>query len=201
MILTLAASRPEFLNTIAVLVARLGQPFILLSPTNRHLGPGAKELLASTGEAFFALEENVVVRSMPAGGSKQNGEGPLELSCTSPPRSLFEQVTSLAPKPPDEELARRAFLALQNEDGSVRRKPPSLYMVFELYCVKELTIPQIARKCGCAIGTVANRLKLLRNKTGVAPERLRRVAALFTKFVEDFSGAGRKPNKGRRNHE
>src|SRR6266702_4709644 len=51
-ILTLASSRPEFLNTIAVLIARLGQPFILFAPTNRHLGPGAKELLANTGAAF-----------------------------------------------------------------------------------------------------------------------------------------------------
>src|SRR5260370_30707087 len=56
-ILTLSSSRPEFLNAIAVLVARLGQPFILLGPTKRHLSLAAKELLAKSGAAFFALEE------------------------------------------------------------------------------------------------------------------------------------------------
>ncbi len=177
-ILTLASSRPEFLNTIAVLVARLGQPFIVFAPTNRHLGLAAKELLANTGAAFFALEDHLLLQS--------SSSTELELTCTVPPEKLFAQVAPLAPDPSDEDLARRTFLALQNQDDSVRRKSPSLYTVFDLYCIKELTIPQIARKCRCSIGTVANRLKLLRGKTGVAPERLRRVAPHFTKFDDAF---------------
>ena len=57
--------------------------------------------------------------------------------------------------------------------------------------MKELTIPQIARKCRCSIGTVANRLKPLRTKTGVSPERLRRVSPLFLQFDDAFRQAER----------
>ncbi len=76
------------------------------------------------------------------------------------------------------------------EAGS-RRKSPTLYTVFQLYCIEELTIPQTARKCRCSLGTVANRLNLLRARTGVAPERLRGISAYFTKYEGDFRQAQR----------
>jgi len=178
-ILTLASNRPEFLNTVAVLVARLGQPFILLAPTNRHLRLAAQEILANYGAAFFPLEQHLCL-------TETHG-----LICRIPPAKLFAEVAPLRSDPSDEDLARRTFLVLQDEEPGTRRKLPTLYTVFQLYCLKNLTIPQIARKCRCSLGTVANRLKLLQSKTGVAPERLRRVSPHFIKFVDDARQARR----------
>jgi hypothetical protein len=178
-ILTLSSSSPEFLNTIAGLIARLAQPFILLTPTDLHLGLAAHKLLANTGAGCFTLQDHL--RLDQSGG----------LVSAISPEKLFSQIAPLRPPPSDEELARRTFLALQAHDQNTRRQSPTLYTVFHLYCVKELTIPQIARKCRCSLGTVANRLKLLRLKTGVAPQALRRVSPCFAKFENDFHQARR----------
>jgi len=104
---------------------------------------------------------------------------------------LFAEVAPLRSDPSDEDLARRTFLVLQDEEPGTRKKLPTLYTVFQLYCLKNLTIPQIARKCRCSLGTVANRLKLLQAKTGVAPGRLRRISPHFIKFVDDARQARR----------
>ena len=183
-VLSLCSNPAELLNAIAMLMARLGQPFILLTPTGRHLGSAAKELLASAGAACFALEEHVMLRS-------RGEEAEAELSCTTDPKKLFGDVAPVRAEATDEELARRTFLALQQREAGSRRKSPTLYTVFQLYCIEELTIPQTARKCRCSLGTVANRLNLLRARTGVAPDRLRRISAYFTKYEEDFRQAHR----------
>jgi hypothetical protein len=178
-LLTLSSSRPELLANITFLIKHLSQPFILLAPTSRHLAPAAKELLASTGSGFFALEDHL---RLDTSGN---------LVCSTPADKLFAEFAPLRPEPSDDDLARRAFLALQEADNSRRHQPPSLYRVFHLYCVEELSIPQIARKCRCSLGTVANRLNLLRAKTGAAPDQLRRVSPLFTKFEDDLRTARR----------
>lgn len=187
-VLTLASSRSEFVNILAVLVARLGHPFILLAPTARHLGPAAKELLASTGSAFFSLEA-VLALSSPSPGGEGRGEG--ELFLVIPSSKLFADVAPVMSSPSDDDLARRTFLVLQEHEQGRRTRPPTLYTVFQLYCLQDLNIPQIARKCHCSIGTVANRLKLLQSKTGVTPEELRRVAPHFKQFESDSRQATR----------
>jgi hypothetical protein len=204
-VLTLSASRPEFLNTLAVLIARFGQPFILLGPTNRHLDQTGKELLASTGAAFFALQDNLALP--PSCSALDSGLRTVDCGLRTEDcglrtldSGLFSSVVALAPTPSDEDLARRTFLALQEHDQSRRRRPPSLYTIFQLYCLKELTIPQIARKCRCSIGTVANRLKLLRAKTGVSADQLRRVSPHFTQFQDDLRQAQRNHHRSTRYH-
>jgi hypothetical protein len=97
----------------------------------------------------------------------------------------------------DEDLARRTFLILQDADIDSRRRPPSLYAVFQLYCVKEWTIPQIARKCRCSLGTVANRLEMLRRQVGLPPASLRRISSHFTVLDRDFRQAKRNYNRRR----
>jgi hypothetical protein len=188
-VLSLCSNPVELLNAIATVTARFGQPFILLTPTGRHLGAAGRELIASAGAAWFALAEHVVFRS-------RGEEAEPELSCTTAPKELFAGVVPVRAEVTDEELARRTFLVLQQQEAGSRRKSPSLYTVFQLYCIEELTIPQTARKCRCSVGTVANRLKLLRARTGVAPERLRGISAYFTKYEEDFRRAHRNYGRG-----
>ena len=45
------------------------------------------------------------------------------------------------------------------------------------------------RQYRCSIGAVANRLKLLRTKTGVPADLLRRVSPHFAKFEDDLRQA------------
>lgn len=126
-VLSLASSQPELLNTVAALVARLGRPFILLTPTSRHLGASAKEILHNIGAASFALEEHLQLTS-----STHGNETRYHLSCTTPPAKLFAAVAPLEPAPSNDELARRAFLAIQEHKPDTRQKSPTLYTVFDL---------------------------------------------------------------------
>jgi hypothetical protein len=68
------------------------------------------------------------------------------------------------------------LLALQILDrlnsGSVPN-PPSLLTIFRLYCAQRLTVTQVARHCGCSLGTVSNRLRLMHSIIGIHPSRIR----------------------------
>ena len=115
------------------------------------------------------------------------------------PRPIFadSHESNLNGPSNDEDLARQTFLILQEADIGSRRRPPSLYAVFQLYCVQEWTIPQIARKCRCSLGTVANRLDLLRHQVGLPPASLRRISSHFTILERDFRQAKRNYNRRR----
>ena len=44
--------------------------------------------------------------------------------------------------------------------------------VFRLCCVRQMTVAEVARSCRCSVGTVSNRLKLIRAITGLEPANL-----------------------------
>jgi len=77
--------------------------------------------------------------------------------------------------PQADEVACRVFQVLDRLDGPSRRKHPAILTVFRLYCMKQMSVVEIARKCRCSVGTVSHRLKLVYQKTGSAPARLRRL--------------------------
>src|SRR5437868_15529811 len=84
---------------------------------------------------------------------------------------------STAESPPDrlEITSIRPALDLLNSlDFQCPSKPPNVLSVLRLYCIHGLTIPEIARRCRCSVGTICNRLKLFRKATGHSPELLRR---------------------------
>jgi DNA-directed RNA polymerase specialized sigma24 family protein len=98
-----------------------------------------------------------------------------------PPSAEFQQSPAdrppFAESPPDhlEITSIRPVLDLLNSlDFQSPSKPPSVVSVLRLYCIHGLTIPEIARRCRCSVGTVCNRLKLFRKATGHSPEHLRR---------------------------
>ncbi len=98
------------------------------------------------------------------------------LPCDNRPMKIIKQ-TSLSTHQPqpltNPDVARTVFEVLDRLDSDSRRKPPSLLTVFRLYCLRHLTVLQIAHKCRCSVGTVSNRLKLLHAKTGTHPAHLR----------------------------
>ena len=61
--------------------------------------------------------------------------------------------------------------------------------VYRLYCVEELTIEQVANKYWCSVGTVANRLKLIKTRMGADPKNLRRVSGHLDRIAGGFGAA------------
>src|SRR5260370_38784836 len=73
--------------------------------------------------------------------------------------------------PQADEVACRVFQVLDRLDGPSRRKHPALLTFFLLYCTKQMSVVEIARKCRCSVGTDSNRVKLSDQTTGDTPAR------------------------------
>lgn len=172
-VLTIQHDLDDFRRVVAELCARLREPFILLSPTNRFIDAKCKELLAASRSGFFDLESHV---SLTAQGN---------LQARYPASELFARFTPQDREPIPEDVARQAFALVQRLDSERVRKPPTMLTVFKLYCVKELTAEQVANRCGCSKSTIINRLKLLRAE-GLEPEQLRRYSAHLDQIEESI---------------
>lgn len=120
-----------------------------------------RELLETAGTVFLPLDARVVFAD---DGNLRSARAPGE---------LFAQAVPRLKKPEKEDVALRALALVGRLESECPMNAPSVSAVFRLYCVEELTMAQIARRCRCPIGTVANRLKLIRAKTGVDPKDLR----------------------------
>ena len=84
----------------------------------------------------------------------------------------------------DEDEAIRIFAILEklNCMGA-----PTVLTVMDLYCKKELSVEETAKKCGCSKPTVPKRLKVIRASTGWEPRDLRRLSAHFEKIKKDIA--------------
>jgi len=83
-------------------------------------------------------------------------------------------TTDLQPSTnPEPSTLASALALLDRLDSASPPRPPTVLAVFRLYCIQQMTITEVARACRCSVGTVCNRLKLLRAKTGLNPEKLR----------------------------
>jgi sigma-70-like protein len=173
-LLTIQSTRRDFHYVVASLAARLRGPFILLAPTANHLDASAAELLAGVRAGFFALEAILTLTDQGV------------LRARTAPGVLFAPFTP-QPKDPEEDVARSAFALVKQIESGPRTLPPSSLTVFRFYCLEELTIAEIARKCRCSAGTVANRLEMIRARTGVDPDRLRRFSAHFSRVEAEWA--------------
>ena len=176
-VLSIQAHHREFLHSVSALVGRVGKPFILFAPTSRNLGSSARELLDTAGAVFLPLDVYLVFKE----------DGTLE-----PAKAvgeLLDQVVPALREPEAEDDARRALGLIERMESECPMNAPSVSTVVRLYCVEELTIAQIARRCRCSIGTVAGRLKLIRAKTGMDPKNLRRVSDHLSQIQADVAAA------------
>lgn len=174
LVLTIQPEPADFHSAVAELVATLRKPFILLAPTGRWMDARGHSLLAGCQAEFFDLESHLTI--LPSGNLCARRPGP----------ELFARLVQGQPEPVAEDVARRAFGLIEELDSQKVVKPPSVLTVFRLYCVKEMPAEQVADKCGCSKGTVINRLKLIREKTGMAPDGLRRYSSHFDKIEDDI---------------
>jgi hypothetical protein len=173
-LLTIQNDPDELRRVIAELGTRLRHPYILLSPTNRHLTARCVELLADAGAGFFDLESNT---RFTAAGTLQAVRAPGE---------LFARFT---PEPPetDRSVVERAFALVKALDAECPLREPSAVSTFSHYCLEGWTVSQIARKFHCSRGTVLNRLAFIRRRTGTDPDRFRAVSPHIARVESSFS--------------
>lgn len=175
-ILTIQHERGWFRSVLLELIARLRQRFILLAPTAKNLDAVCVELLESANAGFFALDACLALTE----------QGTLRLTGARAPGDLFAKFTP-QPKDLDESVATRAFALVQQLESDQPTKPPSALTVFRLYCIENLNVAQIARKCRCSRGTVRNRLGLIEARTGTNPDRLRKSSAHLDRIEASLS--------------
>jgi hypothetical protein len=174
-ILTIHHERAWFRTVLLELLARLRQRFILLAPTSKNFDAVSQELLASADAGFFALDANLTL----------SDQGELQLSSARVPGDLFARFTP-QPKDVEEDVAGRAFALVQQLESQDNKHPTPL-TIFRMYCIENLNVVQIARKCRCSRGTVRNRLELISARTGVKPDLLRRRSAHLEKIEAGLS--------------
>jgi hypothetical protein len=174
-ILTVQSEARRFRQVTAELAARLRQPFILLAPTAAPVDATSKELLANVGAGFFALDNCVQVTPSAT------------LQSLKSPGELFARFQPEAKDELDPDIARRAFGLLEKLEAESPMRPPTVLTVFRLYCIKELSAAEVARQCRCSKTAVVERLGLIRAKTGVPPEDLRRLSAHLSRMEADIS--------------
>jgi hypothetical protein len=163
----------EFRSALTELAVRLREGFILLAPTNRFVDGNCKDLLASSRAGCFDLESHVTLAAQGNLRARKRGV------------ELFVGFLPKENEPVPEDVTRQAFRLIEQLDSEQGIRAPSVLTVFRLYCEEELTAEQIARKCRCSKGTVINRLKLIREKTQMEPNELRRFSSQFSKIEDD----------------
>jgi hypothetical protein len=173
-VLSIQEDRDDFRLALAGVAARLGKPFILLAPTSRFVDAVGLEILRGARAEFFDLETHVLLLS---GGTVEAKKNPME---------LFAAFLPEEEEPLPQDVARQAFRLIEQPDSEQVIKPPSVLAVFRLYCVKEMTAEQVALKCRCSKGTVINRLRLIREKSKLEPDQLRRFSSQFDKIEDDI---------------
>jgi transposase len=70
-------------------------------------------------------------------------------------------------------------------DQPIRKAPT--FTVFRLYCIENLSLEQVRKKLQCSRGTITNRLRTIRQKTGTDPAALRAYSAQFTRIEQTLS--------------
>lgn len=174
-VIATAVNDPDtFHHVVMALAGRLRGRFILIAPTSDFLDGASQGVLAGLQSCFLALDTSVILT--PQGS----------LRTTRPPAELLAGVATDAKEPPPEDVALRAFRIVETLDTECPTKAPTLLTVFRLYCMKCMTTDQIAKKVGCAKGTVINRMKVLHARLG-DPRQLQRYSPYFKKIEDQIA--------------
>jgi hypothetical protein len=170
-ILTIQVQNSVFRRVVAELVANLRRSFILFAPTSDFFDAPSQSILENHGAAFFGLDSHVTLTDQGT------------LHATRPPGELFARFTP-QPKDIDLDVAIRACALVHALDTDKPLKRPSVLTVFRHYCIDELSYARIAGKYECSRPTIVRRMALIRKKTGLGPEQLRRLSPHIAKLED-----------------
>jgi len=167
MILTIQSDPHVFRSVITELATRLRRPFILLAPTADQLNAECQELVATAQAGFFPIDSTLRL-------TEQGILLPLQA-----PGELFARFTP-RPKEFDEDVATRVVALVSQFDSET-------LAVFRLYCLEGLSAAQVARSSQCSKATVLRRLEVIRAKTGIDPQNLRRLSPHLERIENDLA--------------
>src|ERR1017187_6807896 len=174
-VLTIQTDSASFSGTVAQLVAKLKEHFILLAPSNRFLDANSSGLLKTAKGGFFDLESSLIF--LPGGkfqARKSGGE-------------LFSPYLPQASEPMNDNEARRLFELLKAlESESNYRKAP-VTRVFQLYCLEKLSRNEVAKACRCVPSLITLRLKAIHKKLGRKPLELRGISSHFDGIADSLT--------------
>jgi len=173
-VLTIQPEASLLRQVLLELVSRLQSPFIFLAPTARHLTVPCLELLGRVRACFFDLQS--CVRLLPSG----------LLQPVRAPGELFMRFNTES-EVEDQSVLQRAFALAKALETELPLEPPTALSVFRAYCQEGLNVSEIARKFHCSRGTVLNRLKLIAQRTGMEPDRLRQLSPHIERMNEEMS--------------
>ena len=174
-VLSVQDDRDDFRQALAGVVARLGGPFILLTPTSRFVDASGLEMLRGARAECFDLETHVLLMGSGALQAKTN------------PVELFAAFLPGAREPAPEDVARRLFALVEELESEGKWRKAPVTKVFHLYCVKGLSRAKVAEGCGCVPGLVTLRLKLIEKKLGRKPIDLRELSSHFEEIEDAVS--------------
>jgi hypothetical protein len=184
-------------------------PFILLTPTKRFCTPLVERALRRHGCTQLALAGLVALtapghleilpsekhsldlalgefgKRVPEGKALERAMARVEAKLDAIAKRTLQAGPEIEGM--SDNVARQAFELVRKLDEGHTTRGPSLLTVFRLYCMNEMSAERIAQQCGCSKATVINRLRVLAEKTGVSPERLRRYSAQFETMEEDLT--------------
>ena len=173
-VLAVQSSQSGFANAVVKMAWHLGEPFILLAPTNRFLDANAKATLQKARAGFFALDNILQVGANGLYAPKSAGE-------------LFSNYLPDSGHAVEEDVARQLFaLVEQLESETSWRKAPIL-QVFRLYCRENLTRDEVAKECGCVPSLISLRLKQIEERLGRKRSELRQFSSHFEKMEDSMS--------------
>ena len=165
-----------FRRALCELAVLLGKPFPLIVPSLRNVDAQATVMARSARVLIVPMQGNFTL--LPSG----------IIQALRPAEEILGEFA--APREEEhvgEDLALQAFQIVQKLDGERPCKAPSPLTVFRLYCIEGLNASRIARKLGCAKGTVVNRMALLRQRLGCDLDQFRAYAPQFEKLEDDIA--------------
>jgi len=154
LILTIQGERVGFRHVATELIARLKNPFVLLSPTKESVDAVSLGLLRSNNAGFFDLETYLTL--LPSGGFASQKTGGELFSAYLPARQESLKQTEAA----------RIIGLLKKLQGEGRKRKASPHKVFNLTVLEGLTQGEAAKRCDCAPALISKRVKELEKEFG-----------------------------------
>jgi len=184
-LLTIQHDEITFHLVVSQLVAKLNQPFVLLSPTRRFFNVTAVELLSRRNAGFFDLESQLSI--LPNGLLEARKSGGKLFSPYLP-----EQKAAIS-----ENEAVRLFALFERLKLETNYRKASLHEVFTLLVLNKLSQTAAAEKLKCSEATISARVKEIEKRMGNPIETLRNSASeIRERFIEKDPRAKKQYLKG-----
>jgi len=177
-VLTIQEDREGFRGAVALLVARLPRPFILLAPTRRFIDGVSQGLLANVKAGFFDLASHLTLLPSGALQSRQTGG------------ELFSRYLPQNQDAIRKTEALRIFTLLRKLRTDPGKRKAPLGTVFELTVLDGLSQKEAAKRCRprCVASLITARIRTIERRFGMPLADLRNYASDVRELESSVKG-------------